>query len=336
MDSTSPPPPEDRPTPPTDELEALRSEVAELRRLVAGLTRSGAAHPPAGAASVAPEPTTAPQVQRAGDVSRRGLLRALPAAAAAGVVAAAGGSLLSAQPAAAADGSPLLLGVQNDSGQHTTSLKAGQPGASSPDVLLIGEDNGHEYDNSLYTTINPDGVTIVDKNDGTGRLSVHNTVYPYGYEAFFAVGMAEQTLPVPGFVRVSGARSNGRIDEGDNALVVQAHGAAAVTALVTSADDFGDHGYNTPGTAVHATAANDSAGVLVDAVDGRGLQVTATGTATSTDTVVVANAGLGRALVATSSHSSNAVGTVTGISNGTSAGVWGATTGSNSGPAVVG
>ena len=117
------------------EAEVLRGEVARLSKRLAHVERSDA-----GRASVTSSPDVVSPASISGDpgedrlVSRRGALRALGGLAAGGVGLAAGATLLGAEPAAAANGDPVLMGQGNqshDSTQVETDVGWGWIGSTS-------------------------------------------------------------------------------------------------------------------------------------------------------------------------------------------------------------
>ena len=314
-------------TPGTNEIDDLRREVRELRELLAGLTGRMQAAPskvlaPGAARAAAPEPVA----EASSRMSRRGLLRALPAAAAVGVGTTVGSGLLGAGSAAAAEGAPLLMGRLNDGGAKPTQLVS-----TATETLVLGDLEGVP----VRTSLAPSGIAISDSLFGSAHLSIRSTAWPYGWDAFLEVGA--EGAP---FVSVQGHVSNGRDDTGGDAMAVTTQGATAVTASVVSGSAGDWTGQvppvSIPGTALRANATTDSAAVRVNSEAGRAIESTTSSTTTKTDAVVVYNAGLGRGLIATNTNEASAMSTVTGVNNGKAAGVWGATSDANPSPAVVG
>ena len=160
------------------ELAALRAEVADLRRQLV----TGSSDPGGGAAPPAPDPRA--------PVGRRQALRTGVAVAGAAV---AGAVLLDRQPAAAANGSNLILGSANQSASAVTAFavtgNSTQTGFGvvdnsiaadayyrHPSVLAHAKGNGYNFDTGLLVVAEQVATgIIVDATTGGGADLSNNS-----------------------------------------------------------------------------------------------------------------------------------------------------------------
>ncbi len=166
-------------------LEQLANEVASLKHEVARLRdapfsaqveslRLGAGAPREVRQQFDDDPP-AQDLEIDHPVSRRGALMALGAAAAGGAGLALGSAMVSAEPAAAANGDPLLLGEQNDSSLATRLINSGTgQGAAAFDV------HSPAGNNALLGTVNGNGVVQPQPAGVAGTTDAPDTYGAYG------------------------------------------------------------------------------------------------------------------------------------------------------------
>jgi hypothetical protein len=183
------------------DVDALRAEVAALRAEVAELHRR-----PSGArtAEGAPRP-----------MSRRGLLAGLAGAGAAGVA-----SLATAPPAAAADGDPLTLGVDNTS-SSLTDLHHTAGGETDLVGLRITSDVIALFVQSTKSPESPEGQAAVRAStsaDGFADFAVHAE----GHDGFALYANNDSAFPtVVAANRGSGPALAGLSDTGGPQLYLE-------------------------------------------------------------------------------------------------------------------
>lgn len=282
------------------EVAKLRERVAQLEALVAQL-------------AAMPEP-----VERAhGVVSRRNLMRLLPAAA----LTAAGS--LSASPAAAADGAPLLLGKTN-AAATTTGLYG---------ELRVGESGGDVGDNYYPDSVSvKDGaITLVQRNDDDRAWlsAYHSDTTNIGSTDFS--WSARAGLVINALTYVHGGASGG----GDGIKVNVTEGVGLRSTAQPSQGPIDTPDNN--GVAIDARAILTSSSITASSDAGPLFAGRQYDGKTKVDAVSLTTAGLGRVVFASTTNTANGAGTITGITKGTGPAVFATQDNQTAtGPAIVG
>jgi hypothetical protein len=296
---------------PRSEWEAMKARMAGLERLVAAPT---AASDPAGD----------------GRTDRRGLLKH-GAVLAAGVVAGSGALMAaSASPAAAASGDSLILGADNDAGNHSTILTAEGVGGST---LLISSNGG----GALQVE---DGVTPGDL-PLTVIVGVSNNASPAARITSQGVGGALQA-----FVAAAGA--SGVAVQAENYVATNSSPAVqantvgtgpAVTGQINNAASSANAVYGTTngtGAAVVGQITNAASSAVAVGGVTNGLGAAFGGLAVGTGPAVAGPAwGTGPAVVAQVVSSSNSQPAVAATTASTGAALQGTATGTGGRGAIL-
>lgn len=275
--------------------EELLAELAELRakvdRMEAALTAAPAARPER-------------QV-----LSRRNLLRAAPIAAVGAGIAA-----LSATPAAAATGSPVLLGESNDAGAAATTTVTGgtnyQAGGDNADYYVAGIPIGSAP--ALAVTGGMVGDWLATNDMTVGQQS-------------YACVTIRPSEALPGLY-VKGGDNSGEqphVNREASAAIFENIGPGAGLKIHSTDGVLGGAIGEFPYPADGVVVSTNLGVAFTGSSQGQVVKATSTNTTGTIDAVSVSYAGKSRAFYAESTNTTNVNGTITGVNDGAGIGVWG-------------